>query len=154
MEYNNVPDLRRQLVDWSEDIELFRQNQLMRESQFLTFAKDRAVPVCGVISGEPGDFFKRGWLYADAIDGEPLFHPFRIFPLHRILRTCDIGIATAASLNPDSYLRLTTYALEHMSTVQRLGEVSRDWNNVVTLAVILEPIYWPRIVGSQRLAGG
>ena len=32
--------------------------------------------------------------------------------------------------------------------------LSRDWNNAVTLAVILEPVYWPLIVGSRRTASG
>jgi hypothetical protein len=40
-----------------------------------------------------------------------------------------------------------------MSTEQRLADLSRDWNKVVTLAVILEPIYWPTVVGSRRVAG-
>lgn len=156
MEYKDVPDLRQYLTDWSGEIELFRQNWPMGESQFLTFAKDRGLPAFGVNTGEPGDFFRRGWLAADEIDpdGNPRFHPFRVYPLHRILGVCDLRIAPAVFLNPDSALRVTKSQLEHVPSVERIVTLSRDWNNVVTLAVILEPIYWPGIVGSQRLPIG
>ena len=155
MEYKDVPDARQYLTDWWEEIELFRQNWFMGESQFLTFARDRGLPAWGVTTGEPGDFFRHGWLDADEIDseGNPRFHPFRMYPLHRILSACDLRIAPAVFLNPDSALRLTKSQLERVSSGE-LRTLSRDWNNVVTLAVVLEPIYWPRIVGSQRLPGG
>lgn len=156
MEYGHVPNLRSYLDEWTEEIDLFRQNRLMDESQFLSFSRDRGLPVSGVITGDPGNFFKRDWLDADATDSnmKPRFHPFRVYPLHRILRACDLGIALSASLNPDSALRMTERALKRMPPVDQLLQQSRDWNNVATLAVIVEPIYWPGIVGSHRLVAG
>ena len=156
MEYKNVPDLSSYLTDWADEFDLLRQNWLLGESQFLTFAKDRGLPVAGVNTGEPGDFSRRAWLHTDGADsdGQPRFHPFRVYPLRRILQACDLQIARCASLNPDSLLRMTKQMLERRPPAERLNTLSGDWNNVATLAVILEPIYWPDIVGSQRFSGG
>lgn len=156
MEYKDVPDLRQYIADWAEEIELFRQNWLMGEAQFLGFAKDRGLPAWGVINGEPGDFFRRGWLDADETDteGSLRFHPFRVYPLHRILSALDLRIAPALLLNPDSALRVMKDALTRVSSAERLSMRSCDWNNVATLAIVLEPVYWPGIVGSQRLPIG
>jgi hypothetical protein len=156
MEYKNVPDLSSYLTDWADEFDLLRQNWLLGESQFLTFAKDRGLPVAGVITGEPGDFSRRAWLHIDGTDsdGQPRFHPFRVYPLRRILQACDLQIARSASLNPDSLLRMTKQMLEWRPPAERLNTLSGDWNNVATLAVILEPIYWPDIIGSQRFSGG
>ncbi len=155
MRYKDVPDLRRYLTDWTDEFALFRQNWLLGEGQFLTFARDRGLPVLGVNSGEPGDFAKRGWLHPDETDsnGEPRFHPFRIYPLHHILSACDLRIAQSTSLKPDAMLWLTKQMLDHLPPAERLYEMSQDWNNVTTLAIILEPLYWPDILGSRRFPG-
>lgn len=156
MEYKDVPNLRRYFTDWSEEIRVFRQSALMGESQFLTFAKDRGLPVWGVVAGDPGEFFKRGWLEADETDsaGNPRFHPFRVYPLHRILKACDPLITRSAWVNPESIRKLSKFALEKIVSIERVCTSAAYWNSAVSLAVLLEPVYWPRIEGSRRLALG
>jgi hypothetical protein len=94
-------EFRQYLDDWSEDLELLRQNRLLKESAFIRFAGDRGTPVFGVIEGDPGEFNRRGWLPHDGLqqDGRPLFHPFRVYPLHRILEACKLNITASSSLN-------------------------------------------------------
>ena len=67
---------------------MLRQNSLLSESAFLSFASDRGVSISGVTRGDPGEFYRRGWLEADDLNDEaqPLFHPFRVYPLLRIIR--------------------------------------------------------------------
>src|SRR3974377_1682380 len=114
MEYKDVPDLRQYIKEWAEEIELFRQILLLDEAQLLSFADERGLPVHGVVTGEPGDLFRRGWLDADETDqaGSPRFHPFRLYPLRQILHACTLRIAPAVSLKPDSAVRVTRRALD------------------------------------------
>jgi len=117
MDKNPVPDFRRYFEEWAQDLEMLRQNRLLDESAFITFTRDRGVAVSGVVTGDPGNLHKRGWLASDGLDYRgPLFHPFRMYPLHCILDK---------------------------------GEDGRESNQVADLAVLLEPLYWPRITGRR-----
>jgi hypothetical protein len=130
------------LEAWAGDLEELRQNWLMTESTFLTFAKDRGVNVIGVITGEPAEFLRLGWLKSDGADddGEPHFHPFRMYPLHQLVqRLRNSGWHSAQALT--------------VSDAERVAEGARDWNETIDLAILLEPIYWPRITGRIRLGG-
>jgi hypothetical protein len=124
----------------------------MGESQFLSFLRDRGIPIFGVAEGEPGEFVKRMWLDCDKLDedGAPLFHPFRIFPVHRILGRLDLRIAKTQSLYPEGYSRLAERMLKEVPRDEEFRRLAREWNRVVDLAVLLEPIYWPRIVETLR----
>jgi hypothetical protein len=84
---NPLPDFHRYVEEWAQDLEMLRQNRLMGESAFITFARDRGIAVSGVVTGDLIDLHKRGWLASDGLDhhGGPLFHPFRLYPLHCIL---------------------------------------------------------------------
>jgi hypothetical protein len=87
---NEIPtiDLRPYLTEWRNDLDELRQNTLLSESSFLTFAQERGLPVRGVITGDPSEFNKRGWLIADEMDedGTLRFHPFRLYPLHGLIK--------------------------------------------------------------------
>lgn len=104
------------------------QLSLLSESGFLSFASDRGIAVTGVNKGEPGEFHAKGLLPSDDIDnaGRPQFHPFRVYPLHRIL-----FMGEFASMDSTS-----------------------EANAVADLAILLEPLYWHRIVGRLRHASG
>lgn len=154
MEYEGLPEVRLETELWNQLDEL-RQNRLMGESQFLSFLQDRGLPVSGVVGGEPGEFVRRMWLDCDKRDGDgsPLFHPFRMFPVHRILERCDLRISTTNSLHPHGYLRLAERLLKEMPRDDEFRGVGREWNRVVDLAVLLEPIYWPGIVERRPWSG-
>lgn len=111
------------LRDWSQDLKLLRQNWLLSESSFLSFGRDRGISVRGVVSGEPSEFHKRGWLSADGRrGGDLLFHPFRLYVLQQ---------AVTAGRHPAQAR-------------------AQEWNTAADLAIILEPIYWPRITDYVR----
>jgi hypothetical protein len=55
-------DFLKYIEAWTEDLELLRQNWLLSESTFLTFARERGLNVVAGITGEPSEFLKRGWL--------------------------------------------------------------------------------------------
>jgi hypothetical protein len=87
MDLNKLTDLHQFVGEWSQDLEQLRQNWLLSENSFLSFARDCGISVRGVITGEPGEFHEQGWLSIDGTDceGGLRFHPFRMYPLHRIL---------------------------------------------------------------------
>lgn len=60
MDHNEIPDFAKYREEWAQDLESLRQNRLLDEGAFLTFAKDRGVPVWGVVTGDPGELYKRG----------------------------------------------------------------------------------------------
>jgi hypothetical protein len=111
--------------------------------------------VFGVLEGDPGDFHNRGWLRRDGTDDEnrPFFHPFRIYPLHRILESCRLGLARSATLRPAATLKLVERLLGS-PVDQQIEQDAHCWNDIADLAILLEPVYWPDVTGRLRLAGG
>ena len=143
-------EFRELLSTWADDLESLRQNALLSESNFLTFTRERGVPVCGVCSGEPSDFSDRGWLPFDGLydDGTRLYHPFRIYSLYFLLEACDLHISKVSSLHPKEMLSLVAQVLENcIPNDTAFKQLADSYNRVVDLAILLEPIYWPYISG-------
>jgi len=150
MDRNLLPDFRQYFEEWSQDLALLRQNRLLDEGAFIRFTGDRGLAVWGVVTGAPGVLYERGLLTSDGTDsnGKPLFHPFRLYPLHHTLKACQLDIA-AAALHRDSVLGFVEQLLTSLPTVHQIEEFARERNRVVDLAILLEPVYWPRITGQQ-----
>jgi hypothetical protein len=116
-------DFSRNLRTWSRNLAALRQNDLLSESAFLSFVRDRGLGVSGVLKGEPGILHGRGLLSADGRSGQDLlFHPFR---LHVMERSLSVG--------------------DHITLAR-----AKEWNSTAELAILLEPIYWPEIIGHVR----
>lgn len=148
MRQYQLPDLRDYLSRWQEDLEHLRQNRLIPESQFIRFAKDRGILVSGVTTGDPSDFASRGWLTNDQDQsGALLFHPFRFYPLHIILRTCTSRIAPSAWLQPE--VDKSNAIFDSTPNIERTRETAINCDRVIDLAMLLEPIYWPRITDQR-----
>jgi hypothetical protein len=147
-------------VRLSEDNELLakldclRQNDLLQESEFIRFARNCGLTISGANEGDPGNFFRRGWLQPDnpAIPNRAiLFHPFRLYTLHKILSALDPRIAPSLWANNNSLAQFFAIAPKIAPSVDRIGDWAANWNRIVDLAVLLEPLYWPRITQTQRL---
>ncbi len=138
---------------WADYLNIIRQNRLLSEAEFLRFAKDREVPVWGILSGTPGEFHRQGWLSADGndYDGKPTFHPFRIYVLHLILRMLDLNVAPTAFLQREAALRLVKHCISHLPKDPQIRAAATFANKVVDLAVALEPVYWPRLTSSRKM---
>lgn len=135
MTQDDIPDLQSYLQGWSHDLNLLRQNRLLDEGEFIGFARDRGLIVSGIVTGDPGKFHHLGWLMSDGIDhaGQPIFHPFRLYPLQKILQASKSGPVEEI--------------LTSLSNGNHVAEAARARNRVVDLAILLEPIYWPQITG-------
>lgn len=135
-----------------DDLAVLRQNGLMAERRFLDFSKKRGVKVFGVGSGDPGRFVENGWLRIDQTgdDDTPLFHPFRLYPVHKILHACRLPIAPSSSVNREGFLSFVERVMERLPALEELAERSISWNEPADLAVLLEPVYWPEVAGVQR----
>jgi len=126
-----LPDLSGYIADWSVDLDDLRQNDLLRESQFLSFAQDRGIRVNGVVFGEPGELHRKGWLRCDSINDDDLyFHPFRLYALQRLLplSKADKGLIDK----------------------EMIDKQAARYSTIVDLAILSEPVYWPRITGQVR----
>lgn len=136
------------LQEAREDLDLIGQNSLLDEPALIRFARERGVKVTGVVEGDPSRFLDLGWLPADESDAprSPRFHPFRIYTLQIIASACDLRITPSSTINRD---RFPTFAREVMDLLPSLDEVSNlacEANEIIDLAILLEPLYWPRIV--------
>lgn len=130
MRDKDLPEFQRYFLEWREQLESLRQNSLLSEGSLISFASNRGFPVRGVIKGDPGDFHRLGLLKEDELyEGAPQFHPFRLYPLHRILK----WRRTFGSLDPVGGQTVIQWA--------------KEWNAVADLAILLEPLYWPDIIG-------
>ncbi len=141
----NWNDIDRFIANVGEETDFLRQNRLLDEEAFNNFAKDRGVGEVGVGSGDPGEFFRRGWLRADYVDenGKPYFHPFRIYPLQRLqadLRRVAVGM----HVSPESMDNDSNFELNELT--RSISERSAEWNHHIDLLVLLEPAYWQGII--------
>lgn len=136
-EQGHLPNLQGHLQEWSADLDILRQNQLLNEGQFISFVRERGLPIKGVVTGDPGKFHKRGWLMSDGLDykGHLLFHPFRQYPLHEALEADNIGSSILAP------------------STDEIRDVTIEKNKVTDLAILLEPLYWPVVTGHLRRSG-
>ena len=150
-----LPSFRQYLDEWAGVLNSLRQNRLLDESSFIRFARERGLDTSGVCKEGPGDFFKRGWLTGDGTNfvGDPLFHPFRILPLAKILDACQLNISTSSTLNRDNFLGFIEKVLPSLPGNEQINEIAFKWNRVVDLAILLEPVYWPRITSKITFPG-
>lgn len=116
-----------------DEIRHLQQSKLLSEGDLIWFCRERGIPVRGLHRGDPGLFLGRGWLDRDDSDdgGEPLFHKFRIYPLHCIL-----------SALPRNELKA-----KETSSDKLINSQSPKWNSIADMACLLEPVYWPHIIG-------
>ena len=156
MDHNRIPDFRQYIEGWSSDLELLRQNRLLDESEFIRFSRDRGLAISGVVTGDPGGLHKRDWLTSDGTDykSSPLFHPFRIYPLHQTLEACKLNIPASVSLHKARELGFGGQLQVSFPNINQPGEAARERNRVADLAILLEPVYWPRITERRSVRSG
>jgi hypothetical protein len=145
----NLQALNREL---SDELKNLRQNQLLNEKELIQFCKDRDIPIFGVVSGDPSKLQARGWLTTDGIDadGSCMYHPFRFFVIHIILDSLSLPLTRSAYLEREAVLPLLEHDIcDWLPSDEKLGELSAISNRIVELAVLLEPLYWPKIAGYQ-----
>lgn len=123
------------------------QNSLLKESTLIKFTRDRGFCVSGVVTGDPSIYSARGWLDADNAntDNLKLYHPFRLYPLHVGGELSKINIPPLSSLNRDSLKNALPQICDHLPSINFIREHFESANLVATLAILLEPIFWPKI---------
>ncbi len=128
--YESPDRIRQHLSDCSAELKPLLKNRLLNERSFIKFAKDRGLEVNGVVKGDPSKLNGLGCFPCDGHgdDGTSLlFHPFRIYPLQRILYAYKCSTEISSSLIQDT----------------------AKWNRIADLAILLEPIYWPIVSGRR-----
>ena len=144
---------RRKLSDFislnSDDLLALRQNSLMKEDEFIRFTRGRGVSVNGVLTGDPSLFLGKGLLKSDGLDyaKKPTFHPFRIVPLRELIAISTLRLSHASFATAQEISENLPFNLRWIANTEKLNNAADLWNGIVDLAIILEPIYWPKITG-------
>lgn len=151
MHEETVPDLRNYLLARTDDLSVLRQNRLLAEPRLIAFARDRGLPISGIIEGDPSEFCARGWLPSDGTDwdGGRMFHPFRIYPIHKILKACELSLAPSSLLQRNRVGELAALASRILPPLERVSAIADSANRIVGLAILLEPIYWQQVTSMQ-----
>jgi len=120
-----VPDIRTEYANLFRTCERLLQHRLLDESSLIRFARERAIPATGVITGTPSTLMASGFLAADGVgyDDKPRFHPFRLYPIHLALAATEERAGRLWSTNSEEM-------------AGDLMEIDR----VVDFAVLLEPL--------------
>lgn len=123
------------------------QNRLLNEAALIRFSKSRGFYVSGVVKGDPSKYIERGLLNSDNFDtgSTELFHPFRFYPLHIGGELCKLNITPTSSLERDSFKEFLLKISELLPSLESISKRVETANVVATLAILLEPIYWPII---------
>lgn len=140
---------------WRETLLPILQNRLLDESALIRFGRDRGIGISGVVSGDPSQFLDLGWLQSDHPneDEPPRFHPFRIYQIHHVVEACKLHITPSSSINREGFLEFLHGAVEHLPSLQQIEEHATRASRVADLAILLEPLYWPRITSHTTWSG-
>ena len=136
---------------FKENLEAYsnlNQNDLINESKVIGFAKERGIPIFGVVTGDPSRFVELGWI---TVDGNNLFHPFRIYPFLRAVRLCKLKNAATSSLNRSSFSSFLNEKIDILPALDQIEFEVKLANEIIDLAILLEPLYWPKITSKTIL---
>jgi hypothetical protein len=70
--------------------------------------------------------------------------------LYEILRRCEVRIADSTTLRRYSAPELAKWVLELTPSADQIAEKAKCCNKIADLAILLEPLYWPRITGQEN----
>ena len=137
-----------------EEYSSIRQITLMQESKIIRFAKERGVPLSGVITGDPKKFLEIDWISSDGVNeiNKDLFHPFRIYPFHVAIEMCRFNVSASSSINRDSFKEFLSKSCDFLPSLDFIKERVRLANDIVDLAILLEPIYWSKLTNKTKLS--
>ena len=138
------------IQELANDLATCRQNPLLSEGEFIRFCKKRDVPVFGVITGDPGKLQARGLLREDARSDQslPLYHPFRFYIVYEVLDSLRIPLALSSYLEREKVLpTLERHLREWLPSDKQISARAAKANEIVELAILLEPIYWQHVTG-------
>lgn len=135
-----------------ENYSEIQQNRLLDESSLIRFSKDCGIAVSGVVKGDPSKFIEMGWLESDEFPNSNgiLFHPFRIYPLHIVAESCRLNITPTSSINREGFVDFLNKSVDFLPSLERITENSKQANEIINIAILLEPLYWP-IITSRTL---
>jgi|TARA_R110001583_G_scaffold158357_1_gene310324 hypothetical protein len=123
------------------------QNHLINEAALIQFSKSRGFYVSGEVNGDPSKYINKGWLNSDNLDtgSTELFHPFRFYPLHVGGGLCKLNITPTSTLDRHSFNDFLPLISKYLPSLESISNKFEKANIVATLAILLEPIYWPII---------
>lgn len=153
MDQSRNSDLSQYLQEWSQDLELLRQVNILNAGNLINFAKDRGMDISRDIFDE---FYSRGWIMKDGEDnsGAPLFHPFRVYPIYHTLLPLGATLTWSPSLNREVTLKNVEQWITSLPDAEQVETGIQRRNCVINLPIILEPVYWPQITNTLRYPGG
>lgn len=138
------------IQELARDLATCRQNPLLSEGEFIRFCQKRDIPVFGVHTGDPSKLLDRGLLRDDSKNEDclSLYHPFRFYIVFEILDSLRIPLARSSYLERERVLpTLERHVREWLPSDEQIGARAAKANDIVELAILLEPIYWQYVTG-------
>lgn len=94
-----------------------------------------------------------------ALDGVTLlFHPFRLYVLHHIVRVFEVSSSATQYLTyVGGFGRITDFlikGLDQWTSKKDFADRFEDWNRTAELAIVVEPIFYERMFQSVRTRNG
>lgn len=142
--------IKRLFAECIDEYNQFNQNDLISESKMIRFAKERGV---NLTRGDLSLLIQRGLLSADNSNSHGyLFHPFRIYGFYIATSMSNFNIPPLSTLdreNLKSYLNVVSEYLPSLASIQ--SQIEKR-NKIADLAILLEPVYWPKITNKTKLS--
>jgi len=138
------------IQELADQLATCRQNRLLSEGKFIQFCKKRDIPVFGVLTGDPSKLQARGLLEEDAKSSNnlPLYHPFRFYIVYEVLDSLRIPLARSSYLERERVLPTLERRLhEWLPSDKQISARAAKANEIIELAILLEPIYWQHVTG-------
>ena len=130
------------------------QNKLLTEPQMRKFIHDCSINVSGGLPGDLSRFKKLNWINSDELPEQHriLFHPFRLLPIYVAIEQCSLRITPTSTIDRDNFFNfLKQYMDAHPSLEVIKGKVNK-YDLISSLAIILEPLYWPEITSKKSFS--
>lgn len=127
------------------------QNSLLNSDALVKFSKQLGLKIISSPKSDPIKFHELGWLENDSLNetGELLFHPFRIYPILVALNASKLPITPSTSINRESFTEFLIKASKIcLPSLEEIAELTQEANDITSLAIILEPLYWPIITST------
>ncbi|TMO29664.1 hypothetical protein CWC28_05715 [Pseudoalteromonas sp. S4492] len=130
------------------------QNKLLTESQMIKFARDCSITVGGAVTGDPSKFKRLNWISSDELAEQHrvVFHPFRLLPIYIAIEQCSLSITPTSTIDRDNFF---DFLKQYMNTHPKLEAIKKrvnEYDLISSLAIILEPLYWPCITSQKSFS--
>ncbi|KDC48454.1 hypothetical protein [Pseudoalteromonas fuliginea] len=151
---NNQSEIINFIKKNKERLSEITQNKLLTESQMIKFVRDCSIIVSGAVTGDPSKFKQLNWINSDELAEQQkiLFHPFRLLPIYIAIEQCSLHITPTSTIYRDTFFDFLKQYMNRHPKLEVIKEKVNEYDLISSLAIILEPLYWPFITSQKSFS--